>query len=81
MEEIVEWILKVLGARLHEYVSVCAMQQSPSPSEIFFSFIMIVFVYSLSIAFSSSYVGSGDQLQLSVIALFVVACIYPYLVT
>lgn len=56
-------------------------KESPSPAEIFFTFIMLVFVYSLSIAFSSSCVGNGDQLQQCVIAIFVVAYIYPYLVT
>lgn len=55
--------------------------KSPSSAEIFFSFIMIAFVYSLSMAFSSSYGGNGDQLQQSVIALLVVVYIYPYLVT
>lgn len=43
-----EWIFKVLGVNLH----VLCVQCSKKSAEIFFSFITIAFVYSLSIAFS-----------------------------
>lgn len=61
-------------------MSMCLCMQcskkSPSPAEILFCFIMVAFVYLLSIAFSGSYVGNGEHLQLSAVALFVVAYLY-----
>lgn len=63
-------------------MSMCLCMQcskkSPNPAETLFSFIMIAFIYLLSIAFS--YVGNGEHLQLSAVALFVVAYTYLYLV-
>lgn len=65
-------------------MSMCLCMQcskkSPNPAEMLFCFIMFAFVYLLSIAFSGTYVGNGEHLQLSAVALFVVAYTYLYLV-
>lgn len=55
-------------------------KKSPSPAGILLGFIMIAFVYLLSIACSGSYFGSGEHLQPSAVAVFMVAYAYLYLV-
>lgn len=55
-------------------------KKSPNSAEILFRFIMIIFIYLLSIAFSGSYVGNGEYLHLSAVALFMVAYTYLYVV-
>lgn len=81
LEEIVGWILKFLGVN---FIGMCLFMQcskeSPNPAGILLGFIMIAFVYLLSIACSGSYFGSGEHLQPSAVALFIVAYAYLYLV-
>jgi len=66
-------------------MSMCLCMQcskkSANPAEPFFSFVIIAFVYLVSIAFSGSWVGNGEHLQPSAAALFVAACTCLYFVT